>query len=634
MSSIFKNKRDASALLFVAFFWLLVPMVWARYQNLHWPPAYRQILPILAYQDVGYCAALAWIFYLLFKYTKGPLAYWTVTTAGWLICIATAGYTAFNCVLYSYINTPLTYRLLLISDYARGVGETVTAARSFALTLMLLVTLFVTFMALVCWLLLPDLVSLISRAFYSYGLTLVVLYVLGAHLYTLKYVQYRLAAANPEWMLLSSFFESATPLVHDKIPPAYYGDFLPRSESAVRVLAPGAAYDVTPSAEKTPEHPLNVVMVVLESEGIRRLQLYGAPYNDTPNMERLAQHGDVFSHIYVAQPNTSAAMAALICSLYPEHGWSDIPRNMAGIRVPGLPDVLARHGYRTGFIHEGTLAFDNEDAFLWGHGFANIESTSQELRAPMDPALLPKAIKWIRDDPGKPFFLMLWTHDTHHPYIAPSSHAYGVSDAYLNRYLNAVEYSDALVGQLSQALDEMKLADSTLLVITGDHGEAFGEHNQTVHNFTVYDEEVRVPLLVVNPRLFTHRSTFDRLGRQIDIAPTLLSILGYASPRQWQGTSLFIQDQPRRAYLFSDDGGSILGLVDGNYKYIYDFNRERAELYDLSSDPAEKHNLSADPRYREMAKQKYLRLEAWLSFQNTYLKRFSAANQHADRVGS
>jgi arylsulfatase A-like enzyme len=383
------------------------------------------------------------------------------------------------------------------------------------------------------------------------------------------------------------------------------------------------------SAATPTEHPLNVVMVVLESEGIRRLQLYGAPYSDTPNMVQLAKHGDVFNRIYVSQPNTSAAMAALVCSLYPEHGWSDIPRNMSDIRVPGLAEVLARHGYRTGFIHEGTLAFDNEDAFLRHHGFADIESTPQESRAPMDPALLPKVIEWVRGDPGKPFFLMLWTHDTHHPYIAPSTHAYGVSDPYLNRYLNAVQYSDTLTGEIWRALDEMKLGDSTLLVITGDHGEAFGEHNQTVHNFTVYDEEVRVPLLLVNPRLFNHRSTFDQIGRQIDIAPTLLSILGYGSPPEWQGTSLFAEHQPPRVYLFSDDGNFILGLVDGNgkYKYIYDFNRRRAELYDLSIDSAEANDLGADPMYREMMARDYLRIEAWLSFQNKYLEHLSAAGQ-------
>ena len=628
---LFKIKRDVATLLLINIICLFAAMTWARYQNLHWPPAYRPLLPILAYQDAFFCTALAWILYMLFRFTRGSRGYWAVAAFGWIICLLTAVYTAINSIIYSYINTPLTYQLLLISDYARGVGETVTASRSFALTLVACVISFTVFLSFLCWLLLPDLVSSIYRAFHSYAAAiLIALYLLGAHYYTEHYVQYTLAAANPEWMLLSSFFDSATPLVRDKIPKAYYTDFLPLPASTATALLP-AAITSTEHAAAPSKQPLNIVMVVLESEGIRRLQLYGAGYNDTPNLLRLTRHADVFTHIYAAQPNTSAAMAALVCSLYPEHAWNDIPRNMSDIRVPGLPQVLAGHGYRTAFIHEGTLEFDNEETFLRDHGFAHVESTPRELHGPMDPALLPKAIKWIHSDPDKPFFLTLWTHDTHHPYVAPSSDSYGVSSPYLNRYLNAIRYSDTIIGELAKMLDEMKLADSTVLVITGDHGEAFGEHNQTVHNFTVYDEEVRVPLVLINPQLFKHEKTLDSIGRQIDIAPTLLSMLGYEPPNEWQGISLFAEERPLRVYLFSDDGNFILGLVESNYKYIYDFNRKRAELYDLSSDPAESHNLSANPTYAALTERDYLRIEAWLSFQKSYLRRFV---ENSGRAGS
>jgi arylsulfatase A-like enzyme len=635
MSGLFKTKRDFATLLLINLLCLFVVMTWARYQNLHWPPAYRPLLPILAYQDVGFCAGLAWTLYMLFRLTRGSRGYWMVAAAGWGICVVTAGYTAINCIIYSYINTPLTYRLLVISDYARGVGETVAASRSIALTLILSMIVFVVLTSVLCWLLFPDLVSLIYRMFYSYAsLVFLSLYVVSAHVFVSRYVQYTLVAANPEWAFVSSLFDSVRPLVHDKIPPAYYDDFLPQAALANKPLSQGVIPTTIRLDEVPSKHPLNVVMVVLESEGIRRLQLYGAPYDDTPNMVRLAQHGVMFDRIYVATPNTSCAMAALVCSLYPEHRWSDIPRNMSDIRVPGLPAVLARHGYRTGFIHEGTLAFDNEDIFLREHGFADIQSTPQESRAPMDPALLPKAIKWIRSDPGRPFFLMLWTHDTHHPYLAPSTHDYSVNNPFLNRYLNAIQYSDRLIGELSRALDEMKLSDSTLLVVTGDHGEAFGEHHQTVHNFTVYDEEVRVPLLLVNPRLFSHQTRVGRIGRQIDIAPTLLSMLGYTPPREWQGSSLVADNQAPRIYLFSDDGNFILGLVDGDYKYIYDFNRKRPELYNLSSDPAEQRNLAGDSRYAAMMKRDYLRLEAWLSFQNRYLDSLSGVGSRTDTAKS
>ena len=118
---------------------------------------------------------------------------------------------------------------------------------------------------------------------------------------------------------------------------------------------------------------------------------------------------------------------------------------------------------------------------------------------------MAQALGWIKVDPSRPFFLTVWTQDTHHPYLAAEHHDYGVHDAHLNRYLNAVRATDRIVGELAAALQTMGLADRTLLVITADHGEAFGEHGQLIHGGTVYNEEVRVPLLIVNPQLFPAR---------------------------------------------------------------------------------------------------------------------------------
>jgi lipoteichoic acid synthase len=181
-------------------------------------------------------------------------------------------------------------------------------------------------------------------------------------------------------------------------------------------------------------------------------------------------------------------------------------------------------------------------------------------------------------DPSRPFFLTIWTLDTHHPYRAIGKHDYGVHDPYFNRYLNAVHESDALVGKLAATLQSMGLTDRTLLVITGDHGEAFGEHGQLIHGATVYDEEVRVPLLIVNSRLFPHQVTVKRVVRQIDIPPTMLALLGYRAPEQWQGFDVLGADPPARAYLFAGTGNFCFGLVEDDFKYIYDFQRDRSQL--------------------------------------------------------
>lgn len=135
---------------------------------------------------------------------------------------------------------------------------------------------------------------------------------------------------------------------------------------------------------------------------------------------------------------------------------------------------------------------------------------------------------------------------------------------------------------------------------------------------------MRVPLIFANPRLFPHGEKIDRIARQIDIAPTILATLGIAAPPQWQGENLFsanLKGSPdRRAYLFADFH---FGIVDGDYKYIYDANSAHSEIYDLRKDPAEQHNLSGDSAIAQPAKIAYERLAAWSAFQNKYLDKFA-----------
>ena len=132
-------------------------------------------------------------------------------------------------------------------------------------------------------------------------------------------------------------------------------------------------------------------------------------------------------------------------------------------------------------------------------------------------------------------------------------------------------------------------------MIGGDHGEAFGEHGQLAHGFSVYDEEVHIPLLIVNRKMFPQPRVVNSLARQIDIAPTLLDLLGIAEPAQWQGQSLLSGPPPARAYMFASDSDFRFGLIEGNEKYIYNYDSNRSELYDLATDPKERHDLAAIP---------------------------------------
>jgi arylsulfatase A-like enzyme len=158
--------------------------------------------------------------------------------------------------------------------------------------------------------------------------------------------------------------------------------------------------------------------------------------------------------------------------------------------------------------------------------------------------------------------------------------------------------------------------DSTLVVVVGDHGEAFGQHGHYVHGVDLYEEEVHVPLMLINRRLF-HGETDSTLGGMIDVAPTILDLLGATPPASWQGRSLFDSLRTRRVYLFTSRSRVLFGYREGNQKFIYDAGSNSAELYDLVKDPAESSNvIAAWPGTAQAGRE---RLAAWVQFQRRFL---------------
>jgi arylsulfatase A-like enzyme len=625
VSPPFHARDNRSAHAFALFLGLLTVMMATRFLILHWPPL-RRFLPLLMYQDVLFCAALAWSFHALFTWFPGLRASRAVLIAAWCVTVLAAAYAAIHVIIYTETSSPLTYFLWVASGQGHGIDASIARALPLAKILIPAAVILMIVVAESLWRLAPRLVMQMEQASFSLpGLAVLAVYIVSAHLWVHAHMRNLRPAANPEWAFAASLFDRHQVTVPANIPVAYFDDFRPRGE---RTPPPARASTVALSTTASPpsiSRPLNVLMIVMESVGARPLQIYGAPYSDTPEIISLARHGAVFDRIYASEAYSSAAMAALFCSLYPEHGWFNILRLTPDIAVPGLADVLASKGYRTSLMHAGALHLDNEELFVRDHGFQEVKARGEDPDSASDSELLPIVKSWIGSDISKPFFLTIWTHDTHHPYFTTSNSDYGTGNASRNLYLSAVYATDTLIGQLARMLSAMKLADNTLIVITGDHGEAFGEHGQMVHGFSVYDEEVHVPLVIVNDKLFPHGMQIDRIGRQIDIAPTILGLLGYDEPPQWQGVSLFADNPPERAYLFSTSGNFSLGFVESSFKYIHDFDRNSDELYDLAHDPAETHDLSFDSERQAQLSRDRLRVDAWLSYQDRYLANFSQA---------
>lgn len=371
--------------------------------------------------------------------------------------------------------------------------------------------------------------------------------------------------------------------------------------------------------------PRNVILVVLESTGAKYTSLYGSRYDTTPTLVAESRHALVFDDFYCHMGLTANSVASLTLSIYPYMTWREYTVEYPEMPGDSLGDALKRHGMRTAFIHSGDLAYTNQRAFLDHRGFDALIDYI-DMKAPVvsswgshDGALVDGVLKWIDEGGAAPFFVKAWTTQSHHPY-EPTP---GVplidffeggplpeDDYDLGRYLNTVHYTDSQLARLFAGLRERGLAEDTLVVVTGDHGEAFGEpHNAWGHGSRVYDESVRVPMMIWSPVLFPEGRRVKTVGGHVDVNPTITDVLGVPPSPLWRGRSLFDPKRPGRAYFYAANDDYLLGVREGKWKYIYNATRGRDELYDLEQDPQEQRNVAR--QHAELCHRLRQRLAAW-----------------------
>jgi phosphoglycerol transferase MdoB-like AlkP superfamily enzyme len=417
--------------------------------------------------------------------------------------------------------------------------------------------------------------------------------------------------------------------------PALPRDFSPEYVEEFRTFGarrvPAASTFQLPAGAAPPR---NVLVIVLESVGTKYLRLYGHKDEFMPNLSGEAQHALVFENIYAHASFSYAAFRTLHFSVYPGLPWRYA---LIGDARP-VPRTLARamreRGARTGFFMAGDLDWSDQRWLLERSGGFETMQGAADLGCPLlsswgveDRCLFDRLLEWINTDAGRPFFAICWTDQTHDPFLAsagaaPSSRATGDAQAPfaedLSRYLNNVREVDAQLARVFAFLRERGLADDTLVVVTGDHGEAFGDpHPQRGHAWSVYEEEVRVPLLFWNPRLFPNGGRVDAIGGHVDLNPTLADMLELEPDRAWQGHNLFDPERPQRTFLMAIAGGHIFGLREGQWKYAYDVTSARESLFDLATDPEEQQDVAS--KHPELSLQMRRRVAAWVAFEDAFL---------------
>jgi arylsulfatase A-like enzyme len=342
-----------------------------------------------------------------------------------------------------------------------------------------------------------------------------------------------------------------------------------------------------------------------------------------PYLTALARQALLFENACTVFPETIKSFVAVHSAVHPA---LDTPaERYERIGLPALGEVLAERGYRAGLFHSGRFDYLGMDAVVRRRGFGTLEDAGDiggdhnSSFGIDEESAVRRMLRWLDEAPDRPFFLCYLPIAGHHPYATPAGDGPFPDDSALNRYRNALHYADRALGELLAGLRKRGLEEKTLLVLCGDHGQAFGQHPGNFgHTLFLYEENIRVPLLFAAPGLFAEAERVGRVASLVDLMPTVLDLLGVPAPPGREGRSLLTG--PERLALFCTDYSlGLLGLRDGRWKMIHELDTGRSRLFDLENDPGERHDLSADHPDRVETYEHHLR--AWASAQRFHHSR-------------
>lgn len=335
------------------------------------------------------------------------------------------------------------------------------------------------------------------------------------------------------------------------------------------------------------------------------LGCYGYGPAQTGNIDRLAAESAIFENATAAVPLTLPAHSSIMTGVYPPaHGVRDNGGYYLDDRWETLAEFLKTKGFATGgFISAFVLdrrwgiaqGFDEYYDHFELSKFKMISLDSVQRRG---DETLGHALKWIDHNKQHRFFAWIHFYDPHTPYDPPEPFRSEFKHPPYGLYDGEIAFTDTLIGRLREALEQQKLLDTTLLVVTSDHGESLGDHGESGHGFFIYDATTRVPLLIRLPGQ-THRQVREQV-RSIDLYPTICDALGFQAPSAVKGLSLIPlvdgKSLPETLSAYSESyfarfhyGWSELkSLRTREYKYI---SAPDAEFYRLSEDSREHNNL-------------------------------------------
>ena len=416
-----------------------------------------------------------------------------------------------------------------------------------------------------------------------------------------------------------------------------------------------------------PTHRPNVVVIITDDQRWDALGCLGHPLLKTPNLDRLAAEGARFANAFVTTSLCSPSRATMMSGLYAHrHGvlnnFTEYPDSL-----PSYPKRLRESGYETAYFGKWHMGETNDaprsgfDFWMSHRGQGryfdnewNINGRREFIKGYYTTVITEHAEAWLRRKHDKPFVLVLGQKAPHGGPIEPEpkyEHAFDASpiakpanydawrdgkpawlaqsfptwhgaggplynyrdyDKFVRAYYSTLLSVDDSVGRLYTALKETGQLDRTVIVFTSDNGFALGEHGR-VDKRTMYEESIRVPLIVRYPPLIPRPKVVKEMVLNLDLAPSILDICGVkrlpgidgqswkpllaGQARGWRKSWLYFYDYEKE-FPYTPN---VRGVRTDGWKYIHyphgdgGPDRHTAELYNLAHDPFELRNLITDP---------------------------------------
>lgn len=383
------------------------------------------------------------------------------------------------------------------------------------------------------------------------------------------------------------------------------------------------------------------LLITLDTTRADRVGSYGYAAARTPALDALAESGIRFSSAYATAPLTLPSHATMMTGLYPpEHGLRTNGKGRLHSEIPTLAKTLQQSGYRTGaFV--GAFVLDSK--FGLDQGYDQYDDDLSESRRTDDPlhrerpasSVVDRALEWLGRDPHEPFFCWVHLYDPHFPY---EPHADEFGDEFAQRPYDAeLAFVDRQVARLTEFLKANGIADDTLVMVVGDHGEGLGDHQELMHGYMLYNSTLHVPWLASWPGHIPSQTVVAAPVSLVDLLPTALDWLQIPPPDGTTGRSLsglIAGDNvdPSPCYAETDDPRLDNGwcglqtIVTPEWKYIRTADRE---LFRTADDAGELRNLAvAEPAEVQALDRQLLDFLAGLTPRKTDLANLSSRELH------